>query len=102
MMLSLNYLSFVVSGFFWQLFTRLRADYVFIFEVSPMTQALPGVWYAKKKGLPCYLYVHDLWPENVEIVAGIKNKRIIGAIGRMVDYIYARCTKIFTTSNSFV
>lgn len=101
-MLSLNYLSFVVSGFFWQLFTRLRADYVFIFEVSPMTQALPGVWYAKKKGIPCYLYVQDLWPENVEIVAGIKNKRIIGAIGRMVDYIYARCTKIFTTSNSFV
>lgn len=36
-------------GFFWQLFTRLRADYVFIFEVSPMTQALPGVWYAKRR-----------------------------------------------------
>lgn len=101
-MLSLNYLSFVLSGYFWQLFTKVKADYVFIFEVSPMTQALPGIWYANKKKVPCYLYVQDLWPENVEIVAGIKNERILGAIGRMVDYIYARCTRIFTTSNSFV
>ena len=84
------------------MFTKVKADYVFIFEVSPMTQALPGVWYAKKRKIPCYLYVQDLWPENVEIITGITNKRIIGGIGKMVDYIYSRCTKIFTTSNSFV
>lgn len=101
-LLALNYMSFVVSGFCWKLFTRLKADFVFIFEVSPMTQALPGVWYAKKKKIPCYLYVQDLWPENVEIVTGIKNKHIIGNIGKMVDYIYSKCTKIFTTSRSFV
>ena len=101
-MLTLNYLSFVVSGFFWKTFTKIKADYVFIFEVSPMTQALPGVWYAKKRKIPCYLYVQDLWPENVEIITGIKNKKIIGAIGKMVDYIYRGCTRIFTTSESFV
>lgn len=101
-MLALNYLSFVSSGFFWNLFTKINADYVFIFEVSPMTQALPGVWYAKKRKIPCYLYVQDLWPENVEIITGIKNKRIIGTIGKMVDYIYKGCTRIFTTSESFV
>jgi glycosyltransferase involved in cell wall biosynthesis len=101
-MLVLNYLSFVVSGFFWNMVTRIKADYVFIFEVSPMTQALPGVWYAKKKKVPCYLYVQDLWPENIEIVAGITNKTILGVIGKMVDYIYANCSKVFTTSNSFV
>ena len=101
-MLALNYLSFVVSGFFWKVFTRVDADYVFIFEVSPMTQALPGVWYAKKKNIPCYLYVQDLWPENVEIVAGIKNKSVLKFIGNMVDYIYARCSMIFTTSKSFI
>jgi glycosyltransferase involved in cell wall biosynthesis len=100
--LILNYLSFVVSGYFWKLFTKIKADYVFIFEVSPMTQALPGVWYAGRRKVPCYLYVQDLWPENVEIITGIKNKYIIGLIGNMVDYIYARCTKIFTTSNSFI
>ncbi|WP_333673703.1 glycosyltransferase family 4 protein [Streptococcus parasuis] len=101
-MLALNYLSFVVSGFFWKMFTNIKADYVFIFEVSPMTQALPGVWYAKKMKIPCYLYVTDLWPENVEIVAGITNKKILNAIGVMVDYIYKRCDRIFTSSESFI
>src|SRR5690625_5250821 len=101
-MLSFNYFSFVVTGFMWKLFTKINADYVFIFEVSPMTQALPGVWYAKKRKIPCYLYVTDLWPENVEIAAGIINKRILDAIGVMVDYIYKRCDRIFTSSENFV
>lgn len=101
-MLALNYLSFVVSGYFWKVVTKVKADYVFIFEVSPMTQALPGIWYAKKRKIPCYLYVQDLWPENVEIVTGVKNKYVIGSIGKMVDYIYKNCNRIFTTSDSFV
>lgn len=101
-MLALNYMSFVVTGFFWNLFTRIKADYVFIFEVSPMTQALPGVWYAKKRKIPCYLYVQDLWPENFEILSGVKNKYIIGLVGKLVDYIYSHCNNIFTTSRSFI
>lgn len=101
-MLALNYLSFVVTGFIWNIVTKIKADYVFIFEVSPMTQALPGVWYAKKKNIPCYIYVQDLWPENVEIVTGISNKFLINSIGKMVDYIYRECNVIFTTSKSFV
>lgn len=100
--LILNYLSFVVSGYLWKCFSSIKADYVFIFEVSPMTQALPGIWYAKKTNIPCYLYVQDLWPENIEIVTGIKNKSIISSIGKMVDYIYTNCNKIFTTSHSFI
>lgn len=101
-MLMLNYLSFVVSGFFWKLFTRVKADKVFIFEVSPMTQALVGVWYALKRKIPCFIYVQDLWPENVEIVTGVHNKQIIGAIDKMVNYIYRKCDRIFATSPSFV
>lgn len=101
-MLALNYISFVISGFLWKFFTKIKADYVFIFEVSPMTQALPGVWYAKKRNIPCYIYVQDLWPENVEVVTGINNKSVINIINKMVDYIYDNCNFIFTTSQSFV
>lgn len=100
--LILNYFSFVASGLIWSKFSKLRPDSVFIFEVSPMTQALPGVWFAQKKQIPCHIYVQDLWPENVEIVTGIKSKKILEPIGKMVDYIYSNCDRIFTTSNSFV
>lgn len=102
LMLTINYISFVISGFFWNLFNSLKADCVFIYEVSPMTQALVGVLYSMKKKVPCYLYVTDLWPENVEAIAGVKNRYILHAIGKMVDYIYERCDKIFTSSQSFV
>lgn len=102
LMLILNYLSFVLSGFFWFLLSNIKADKVFIYEVSPMTQALPGVWYAKKRKIPCYIYVTDLWPENVEIITGIKSKFIISPIGKMVDYIYKKVDKIFVSSHSFV
>ena len=102
LMLMLNYISFVISGWFWKTFTGLKADRVFICEVSPMTQALPGVWYAKRRRIPCSIYVQDLWPENVEIVTGLHNKHILGAIDRMVDGIYQKCDKIYATSPSFV
>lgn len=97
-----NYASFTLSGFFWAKRTGIEADYVFTFEVSPMTQALLGVWYCKKRAIPNYLYVQDLWPENVEIVTGIHSPLVLRPIGRMVDYIYKHCDQIFATSPSFV
>ncbi len=100
-LLMLNYISFVLSGFFWKSITSLKPDLVFIFEVSPMTQALPGVWFAKRRKIPSYIYVQDLWPENLEVIANLKNKKVISAINKMVDYIYENCTTIFVTSKSF-
>lgn len=97
-----NYASFTISGFIMNLLTNIKADYVFTFEVSPMTQALIGCWYAKKHHVPHYLYVQDLWPENVLTVTGITNPLIIKPIDKMVDYIYKNADEIFATSPSFV
>lgn len=100
--LSINYLSYVFEGWKWVRKTKLEADSVFIYEVSPMTQALVGVWYAQKHHVKCNLYVTDLWPENVEAVLKIHNKLFLGLIGKMVDYIYRRCNYILTSSQSFI
>ncbi|MBR0343413.1 MAG: glycosyltransferase family 4 protein [Oscillospiraceae bacterium] len=97
-----NYLSFIASGWQWVMNNNIGADLVFTVEVSPMTQALIGVWYGKRYGVPTYLYVQDLWPENVETVTGIHNKAVIGPIDQMVDKIYRETDEIFTTSPSFV
>ena len=100
--LVLNYYSFPFFGFFWSVFTRLKADVVFMFETSPMNQCKVGVRYAKRLGIPCYLYVQDLWPENVEMITGIHSPLVLNPIARMVEKIYAGCTDIFGTSPSFV
>lgn len=98
----LNYISFVISGWFWNKFSKLKADIVFSFEVSPMTQVIVGCRYAKKHKIPHFVYVQDLWPENVETVTGIHCKLVIGPIDRMVDKIYREVDRIFVTSPSFV
>lgn len=99
--LALNYISFVITGWFWAKFTRIKADLVFNFEVSPMTQALPAIWFAKRRKIPSYIYVQDLWPENLQIVGGINNKFIIKRVNKMVDKIYKNAEKILVTSQSF-
>ena len=100
-----NYFSFVRSGKKWvksEEAANLHPDLVFTFEVSPMTQAKIGVWYGQRYNVPTFLYVQDLWPENVEIVTGIHNRLIIGPIDRMVDDIYRNTGNLFAPSMSFV
>ena len=97
-----NYFSFVAEGLKWVRSASVKADIVFTYEVSPMTQALVGVRFAKKHNIPHLLYVTDLWPENVEIITGIHNRLFIGPIQLMVDYIYKNSARILTSSNSFI
>lgn len=97
-----NYLSFMISGILAGKLKHIDADLVFSFEVSPMTQVLTGISFAKKMHIPHYLYVQDLWPENVITVTGIRNPMIIKPIDKMVDYIYKNTDQIFATSPSFV
>ena len=102
LMLVLNYISFVISGFFWSKFTRKQFDKVFIYEVSPITQALPGIWYAKRKKIQSCIYVMDLWPESIELATGTNNVHIMKIVGKMVDEIYKKCDLILTSSESFI
>lgn len=102
LMLILNYISFVISGFFFSKFTKREFDKVFVYEVSPMTQCYVGIWYAKRRNIECNLYVMDLWPESIELATGITNKTILGIVGKMADSIYKKCDRIFTSSRSFI
>ena len=83
------------------MFTKLKADKVFIYEVSPINQAKVGVWYAKKRKIPCSVYLMDLWPESFEAVTGIHNKVIINPIKKMVKKIYRGCDKIYISSRGY-
>ena len=100
--LLLNCYTFVSQGKKWVRKCKEKFDAVYVFEVSPVTVGLPAVAYKKKFGTPVYFNVQDLWPENVEIVLGIHNKLIIGAINKIVDKIYSASDKILCSSNSFV
>lgn len=99
--LLLNCWSFVHEGKKWVNRCTQKFDAVYVFEVSPVTVGLPAVAYKKKFGSPIFFNVQDLWPENVEVVLGIHNKLIIGAINKIVDKIYTASNIILCSSNAF-
>lgn len=100
-MLSLNYLSFVILGYIWKVGTRIKPDRIFIYEVSPVTQALPGLWLSKKRKIPVDIYVLDLWPESFQVMTGINNKIMINSLNKLVKNIYNKVTNIYISSPGF-
>lgn len=101
--LCLNYLSFIISGCLKAMKMKVKHyDVIYAFGTSPITQAIPGIVVKKRTGKGLILNVQDLWPDNVIAITGLKNKKIIGLIDKMVDYIYNRCDYVLGTSHSFV
>ncbi len=99
--LVLNYLSFVIGGFFTLNKLKDTFDVVFIYEVSPMLQALPAIWYAKSKRIPTVLYVTDLWPESVQHVGNVNSKIILSQLTKVSKYIYDNTNKVLLSSPGF-
>lgn len=93
---------FVLEAGRWVRRCRERFDAVYVFEVSPVTVGLPAVAYGKKFGVPVLFNVQDLWPENVEVVLGVKNPLVLGVINRIVDRIYRGSSRILCASRGFV
>lgn len=100
--LSLNYLSFVLAAKANQASLPQDVDLVFTYEVSPITQALPAIWYAQKKQVKHLLYVMDLWPENVVAMTNDRINLLMRPLNSMVNYIYKYSDVIMTSSKSFV
>lgn len=77
-------------------------DIIYVFEVSPITVALPAIKFKKKKKIPIVINIQDLWPENIIAVTRINNIFVISIINVMVRYIYIHCDLILAASKSFV
>lgn len=100
--LILNYASFVVSGWVWVRFTKRTYDFIFSFEVSPMTQILPALWLSKKQQIPVVSYIQDIWPESLEM-AGKKVPRFIQSrIQKMAFNIYKNLDHVLVPSNAYI
>lgn len=102
--LALNYLSFIASGLMvapWKL--RGRAfDVVFVYGVSPITQAIPGMLMRRTKRAALVVWVQDLWPESLEVTGLVRNRAILAMVGAMTRWIYRHCDRLLVQSRSFV
>ena len=103
--LALNYFSFVLSSCIWMFFFTLfkkKYDAIFVFQTSPITQAIPAILLSKLNRIPVYVWVQDLWPESL-IAANIikKDYFIFRLINILVKNIYKSSNKILVQSPLF-
>jgi glycosyltransferase involved in cell wall biosynthesis len=76
---------------------RTDADIVFATS-TPLTVALPGIYAARRQGIPMIFEVRDLWPE-VPIAVGALNSCIARMAARLLERVaYAKSAHIVALS----
>ena len=101
--LFLNYLSFVLSGIFIGTYKirNKKYDIVFTFATSPITVALPAIFFSFIKNCKHILWVLDIWPDILSELKIIKKKFIIIILRKIVGFIYKKADIILVQSKGF-
>lgn len=87
--LALNYLSFMICSL--PNISKLlfkRFDKIFVYQVSPITTAVPAIIISKIKKIPSTIYIQDLWPETLYSIMSIQNKYIRSFFKKVCVKIY--------------
>lgn len=101
--LGLNYLSFALSASTFGLFKlrKKRFDAILVYQLSPITSALPAILYRAIRQTPIAMWVLDLWPDSLAAVGAVKSPRVLALVGKLVFFIYNRCDLILGQSKAF-
>jgi len=102
--LFLNYISFILSGIFFGYFylRKKKYDAVFSFATSPITSAIPAIFFSKINSCKSFIWVLDLWPDIIKELNIIKNKYIYFIFSQFIKRIYRSFDFILLQSNSFL
>jgi len=101
--LALNYLSFMVfSSFLAPFLIRGKVDRIFVYQLSPVTAALPAIILKWVKKCSITFWVTDLWPETLEATGVVTSQQWMDIWGRFVKFLYNHSDKILVTSIGFI
>lgn len=99
---ALSYLSFAINGWFaakcrkWEEF-----DVIYVWEVSPVTMAVPAIALKKRYKKPLFLYCMDIWPECVKAMGFREGTFSYRLIHKWSSRIYRQCDHIAVSSKPF-
>lgn len=98
----LNYVSFMINASIYALLSKnIHADSIFVYQTSPVFQALAGIVYKWKYKKPLVIYCCDLWPESMK-AWGIGEKSIIfKAVKAISSWIYRKADTVAVSSKPF-
>jgi glycosyltransferase involved in cell wall biosynthesis len=98
--LALNYISFAVSATLKSFLVKKDVDVILVYQLSPITMALPAILLKRLTHKPLIIYCHDLWPES--LAAGISSaSKIYSLVLLLSKWIYKSADRIFISSKLF-
>lgn len=100
--LACNYFSYMYSAT--RMVKKLEKDYdlVFVYQLSPVLMAIPGLYYSKKHNVPVFLYCCDLWPESMKVYIKNENNLIFRLTKFISKKIYTSTDRVACQSKSFL
>lgn len=101
--LTLNYLSFIFFGLVsgsW-LVRKRQYDVIFVYGLSPILLAIPGLFIGLLKRKKVIIWVQDLWPESLSATGYVRNNIIISAVRQVVRWIYRRADLLLVQARAF-
>ncbi|WP_297712626.1 glycosyltransferase family 4 protein [Clostridium sp.] len=101
-MLALNYISFMISASIRVIPLLFKKyDRIFVFQVSPLTTAVPAIILSKIKKIPSYIYVQDLWPETFYSIVNVSNEKVRKIMKKICNKIYDAFDKLLIASRGY-
>ncbi|MBO4915024.1 MAG: glycosyltransferase family 4 protein [Oscillospiraceae bacterium] len=100
--LAINYFSFVLSAIHKAKNLQDEFDMVFVYQLSPVLMAIPGIKYANKHRVPLVLYCCDLWPESMKMYIRNENNAVFKLMKRVSGKIYRSAQSVIIQSKSFL
>jgi colanic acid biosynthesis glycosyl transferase WcaI len=97
--LMMNYLSFAINAsLLAPLFVKSRPDVILVYQMSPVTMALPAIVVKLFTRSQILLWVQDIWPESLVATGAVKNRVALVALRLIVRMIY-RCSSIIAVQS---
>ena len=100
--MSLNYLSFLITASMRVLFQfvwKKKYDSIIGFQMSPITQVVPGCILGSIRKSKVLTWVQDIWPDSItDNTTEKQNKILLPPLNKITEYVYRSSDKILITS----
>lgn len=97
----LNYLSFVVSASLYAMFCHKDFDVIFVYQTSPVFQAIPAQILKLRSKKKLVLYCCDIWPECMKAWNVAETSVPYKMVRQISGWLYRGCDIVAITSRPF-
>ena len=81
---------------------KRKYDVIFAYGVSPILQAIPGVFLAWCRRKKLAVWIQDLWPDSLEATGYVRHKGLLQVIEKLVAWIYRHTDLLLVQSRAFI